>query len=44
MGLAINYVYGLEHLFTDIKEINSGVVAFGDSSKIEVKGKDELFY
>ncbi|XP_074323071.1 uncharacterized protein LOC141660014 [Apium graveolens] len=28
---ASNHMSGLKHLFTDLKEINSGVVSFGDS-------------
>ena len=39
-----NHMNGLKHLFTDLKEINSGVVSCGDSSKIEVKRKGEICY
>ena len=41
---ASNHMSGLKHLFTDLKEIDSGFVSFGDSSKIEVKGKGEICF
>ncbi|XP_074342990.1 uncharacterized protein LOC141680755 [Apium graveolens] len=41
---AINHMSGLKHLFSDLEEINSGVVSFGDSSRIEVKGKGKIHF
>ena len=41
---AINHMSGLKHLFTDLKEVDSGFVSFGDASKIEVKGKGEVCF
>ncbi|XP_074323109.1 uncharacterized protein LOC141660046 [Apium graveolens] len=34
-----NHMTGLKHLFTYLRDVNSGFVSFGDASKVEVKGK-----
>lgn len=41
---ASSHMSGLKHLFTNLKEVDSGFVSFGDASKIEVKGKGEICF
>ena len=41
---ASNHMSELKHLLTDLREINSGFVSFGDASKVEVKGKGEISF
>ncbi|XP_074328114.1 uncharacterized protein LOC141666026 [Apium graveolens] len=41
---ASKHMSGLKHLFTDLKEMDSRFVSFGDLSKIEVKGKGDICF
>ncbi|KAK2969837.1 hypothetical protein RJ640_000654 [Escallonia rubra] len=41
---ASNHMCGRKELFTDLDETIKGEVTFGDSSKIPVKGKDDMIF
>jgi len=41
---ASNHMCGYKHVFVDIQEIEYGHVAFGDSTKVPVKGRGNFFF
>lgn len=41
---ASNHMCGHKHLFVNIQEIEDGHVSFGDSMKVLVKGRENIFF
>jgi len=39
-----NHMCGHKHLFLDIQEIEDGHVSFGDSTKVPIKGRGQIFF
>lgn len=42
-GASSNHMYRHKHLFVNIQEIEDGHASFGDSMKVPVKGRENIF-